>query len=134
MSSNIVNLGIYLRVSTNDQDTNTSKKTQLDGINNYVKEHQITINKSYIYEDRYSASHKPKSSDIDGDNPFTRRGLNELIADAKLGKLDAVAVYTHDRLTRNVEESLILKFFFKKLNIKLYYCKPGEKLNTESQN
>lgn len=59
--------------------------------------------------------------------------MNELITDAKLGKLDAVAVYTHDRLTRNVEESLILKFLFKKLKIKLYYCKPGEKLDTESE-
>lgn len=102
-------------------------------INEYIQAHKITVNKRYIYEDKFSASRKPKSSNIDDESPFTRRGLNELFNDAKLHKFDCVAVYTHDRLTRNVQESLILKFFFKKLKIEILYCKPGEKLNTQSE-
>lgn len=105
----------------------------MKAINEYIKEHKITVNKSYVYEDKYSASHKPRSSNIDDEKPFTRKGLNDLLADAKLKKFDSIAVYSHDRLTRNVHESLILKFFFNKLKIDVIYCKPGEKLDTESE-
>lgn len=102
-------------------------------INRYIEEHKIIVNKRYIYEDKYSASRKPRSSNIDDEKPFTRRGLNDLINDAKLKKFDTVMVYSHDRLTRNVQESLLLKFFFDKLKIKVIYCKPGEHLDTESE-
>lgn len=133
MDSTTINLAKYIRISTDKQDNNTSKKTQLDAIDKYINEHKIIVNKEYLYQDTYSASRKPKSSNIDDDKPFTRRGLNDLINDAKLKKFDTVAVFTHDRLTRNVQESLLLKFFFKKLNINVIFCKPGEKLDSESE-
>lgn len=104
----------------------------MNAINEYIERNKITVNKMYIYEDKYSASKKPKSTNIDDEKPFSRKGLNELLTDAKLAKFDKIAVYTHDRLTRNVQESLILKFFFDKLKIDVIYCKPGEKLDTES--
>lgn len=127
------NLAIYLRVSTNKQDTNTSKETQMKTIDRYIEDHKLIFNKQYIYEDKYSASRMPKGSSIDDAKPFTRRGLNELLNDAKLNKFDTVMVFNHDRLTRNVQESLLLKYFFKKLNINLIYCKPGENIDTESE-
>ena len=102
-------------------------------INEYIKEHNISVSNPYVYEDEYSASRSPKSSSIDDEKPFTRRGLNNLIDNAKLKKFDTVMVYNHDRLTRNVQESLLLKFFFDKLKIKVIYCKPGENVDTESE-
>lgn len=128
----MLNLALYLRVSTDKQDTNTSKETQMKTINRYIEEHKIIFNKQYIYEDKYSASRMPTGSSDDA-KPFTRKGLNELINDAKLGRFNTVMVFSHDRLTRNVQESLLLKYIFKKLKVDLIYCKPGENVDTESQ-
>lgn len=105
----------------------------MNAINRYIEVHNITFNKQYIYEDKYSASRGPNSTSIDDAKPFTRKGLNELINDAKLKKINTVMVLNHDRLTRNVQESLLLKYFFKKLDIDLIYCKPGENVNTASE-
>ncbi|HEY8892915.1 MAG TPA: recombinase family protein [Clostridium sp.] len=124
---------MYLRVSTDKQDKNTSKETQMKTIDRYIEDHKIIDTKKYIYEDKYSASRMPKGSSIDDDKPFTRRGLNELINDAKLNKFNTVMVFNHDRLTRNVQESLLLKFIFNKLSINVIYCKPGENVDTESK-
>jgi len=129
----MLRLALYLRVSTDKQSTNTSKETQMKTIDKYIEDHKIIATKTYIYEDKYSASRNPNGSSIDDAKPFTRRGLNELINDAKLNKFNTVMVFNHDRLTRNVQESLLLKFIFNKLNINVIYCKPGENVDTESE-
>lgn len=123
----------YLRVSTEKQDSNTSKQTQLNLIKQKIVEKNLTNRELIIYTDTESASKKPKSENIDSDNIFYRNGLNQLIFDARLGKFDTLIVYSHDRLTRNVYESLMLKYIFRKLNITVIYCRAGEDLNSENQ-
>lgn len=102
-------------------------------INGYIEEHKLIYNKQFFYEDTDSASRRPKSSNIYDEKLFTRRGLNELITDSRLKKFDTIMVYTHDRFTRNVQESLVLKVLFDKLKIRVIYCKPGENVDTESE-
>ncbi|WP_156792054.1 recombinase family protein [Caloramator australicus] len=126
-------IAIYLRVSTEKQDSNTSKDTQFNTIKMKIKELALENRVTFIYEDTESASKKPISSNFEDDSFSSRKGLNELIFDAKLGKFDTLFVYSHDRLTRNVHESLLLKYLFKKLNIDVVYCRPGEDLNTQNQ-
>lgn len=105
----------------------------MNAINRYIDVNNIIVDKQYIYEDKYSASRGPKGSSIDDAKPFTRKGLNELINDAKLNKFGTIMVFNHDRLTRNVQESLLLNFLFEKLKINVIYCKPGENVNTGSE-
>lgn len=133
MSSHTKNLAIYLRISTEKQSKNTSKETQLKVINEYISNNNIKIDKQFIYEDKQSASRRPKGSSIDDERISTRKGLNDLIFDARLKKFDTVMVYSHDRFTRNVQEAFLLKFLFDKLNIEVIYCRPGEDTNSENK-
>jgi site-specific DNA recombinase len=132
-NTEIRNVAIYLRVSTGRQNANTSKETQLLAINNYISQNKVNIGKMFTYEDKDSAYRNPKSSNIEDETISSRPGLNELLIDAKLKKFDCIIVYSHDRLTRNVHESLLLKFLFERLKIKVIYCKAGEQLDTESE-
>lgn len=133
MNLSIKNIAIYLRVSTEKQDSNTSKKTQLSTIEKYIDDNKINVHSKFIYEDKDSASRRPRGLTIDDDKISSRPGLNELIADARLKKFDTIIVFSHDRLTRNVQESLLLKYLFTKLDIEIIYCRAGEKLNSENQ-
>jgi site-specific DNA recombinase len=123
-------IAIYLRVSTKKQDTNTSKETQLNAINNFITEKGLSNLPKFIYQDTESASRNLKSTNIDDDRISVRSDLNQLILDAKIKKFDGLFVHTHDRLSRNVRESLLLTFLFKKLKIPIFYCKPGEVLDS----
>lgn len=133
MNFPIQRVAVYLRVSTEKQEGNTSKENQLYFIERYIEDNKLQISEKFIYEDCYSASRNPKSTDINDDKISSRPELNRLIFDAKLKKFDTVFVYSHDRLTRNVRESLLLKYLFEKLKINVIYCRPGEKLSSENE-
>jgi DNA invertase Pin-like site-specific DNA recombinase len=126
------NAAIYTRVSTKDQSINTSLASQLKIIIDYCKSNSITYDENYIYTDEDSAFRNPKITNINDINLISRPGLNKLILAARLGKFDTVVVYSHDRLTRNVQEYFLLKYLFNNLKIQIIYCRPGEDIDTKN--
>jgi len=47
-------------------------------------------------------------------------------------KFDKLIVYSHDRLSRDTHESLLIKHTLNKLNIDILYSRPGEQINSEN--
>lgn len=81
-------IGIYCRVSSEDQKTDL----QLDAIRGYAENRGLTVFKEYM--DHISGA---KSS---------RPALDELLADARRRRFDAVVVWKIDRLGRSVPHLL----------------------------
>lgn len=134
-------LAIYIRVSTEKQNKNNSKDNQLESISALIKSKGWDNVPSEIYDDTHSASLGPKlsilnSSDenINNLNPsiFLREGIRKLFYDASFKKFDKLIVYSHDRLSRDAYESLLLKHTLNKLNIEIIYSRAGEQINSEN--
>lgn len=135
-------LAIYLRVSSDKQDKNTSKESQLKAINKFITFNNWCEIPYEIYDDTQSASHTPKYDLVNNEldsftdfedltpNIFLRNDLRRLIYDASLRKFDKLLVYSHDRLSRDVYEGLFIRHTLKKLNVDIIYCKPGEQFNS----
>ena len=134
-------LAIYIRVSTKKQANNTSKTTQLETINALIKSNGWEGIPYEIYDDTKSASFPPnvgnlntldEDSDISNPSVFLRAGLRKLFYDAMFKKFDKLIVYSHDRLSRDAHESLLIKHTLNKLNIDILYSRPGEQINSEN--
>lgn len=143
MNSNQLTVAVYIRVSTDKQDDNTSKETQLEIIKNYINSTwpNRKVN-TIIYNETMSASLSPKnlydlkdySYDMDTFYEMIHRPeLKRLILDGRLKKFTDVLVYSHDRLSRNEYERFIIKFAFNTYKLQLHYCKAGESLNSDSK-
>ncbi|MGU8865484.1 recombinase family protein [Clostridium perfringens] len=130
-------IAIYMRVSTSKQADNQSLDTQENTINSYIASRHDWINPiCYKYVESHSASLKPKASNNLKESSFDslkRPKLRELFLDATIGKFDYVLCASHDRLTRNTNEGIILKHLFSRLNITLIYCRPGETISSENE-
>ncbi|MDH5064026.1 recombinase family protein [Clostridium perfringens] len=139
MNSLPKNIAIYTRVSTEKQDSNNSKANQLESIKQYINNQGWSDVPYEIYSDTQSASITSNSlnmyNDSDTMNPsiFLRDGLRRLIYDANYKKFDKLIVYSHDRLSRDIYEGLLIKHTLKKLNIDILYSKAGEQINSENQ-
>lgn len=92
-------IAIYARVSTDDQKADL----QLDALKQYAKNRNVTVFKEYI--DHISGA---KAS---------RPALDEMLADARRRKFDAVAVWKIDRLGRSVQHLLSVLTELQTLNI-----------------
>lgn len=92
-------IAIYARVSTDDQKADL----QLDALKQYAKNRDVTVYKEYI--DHISGA---KAS---------RPALDEMLADARRRKFDAVAVWKIDRLGRSVQHLLSVLTELQTLNI-----------------
>lgn len=134
-------LAIYIRVSTAKQDSNNSKENQLESIFSLIKDNNWDTIPYEIYDDTFSASLGPKlsilnSSDenFDNLNPsiFLREGIRKLFYDASFKKFDKLIVYSHDRLSRDAYESLLIKHTLNKLNIEIIYSRAGEQINSKN--
>lgn len=55
-----------------------------------------------------------------------RPELKRLLEDAKANKFKTVIVFKRDRLTRNIEDAVLIKNLFKELDVKVVYTDPGE--------
>lgn len=142
MNSQPQSLAIYLRVSTDKQEDNTSKENQLKYIKKFITLNNWDNIPYEIYDDTQSASHHPKFdfvndeldefTDFEDFSPsiFLRKDLRRLIYDASLKRFNKLLVYSHDRLSRDIYESLFIRQTLKRLNIEIIYCKPGEQLNS----
>lgn len=132
-------IAIYLRVSSKKQKDNTSKDTQLQIIQQYIKSHGWENVPYEIYDDTKSASLSPKidllnesNPELDDFNPniLLREDLRRLIFDATSKKFDKLLVYSHDRLTRDIYEGLLIRYTLKKLGIEIIYCRAGEQIDS----
>lgn len=134
-------LAIYLRVSTDEQNSNTSKPAQLESINKYIAYEGWADIPIEVYDDTHSASIISKNMLSDNDvnsidildiSTFLRDELRRLIYDATLKNFDKVLVYSHDRLSRNNYESLLIRHTLNKLGIDIIYTKPGELIKSDN--
>ncbi|WP_142419118.1 recombinase family protein [Clostridium tertium] len=134
-------LAIYIRVSTTKQDGNHSKENQLESIFALIKANNWDNIPYEIYDDTFSASLGPKLSILNSSdetfnnlNPsiFLREGIRKLFYDASFKKFDKLIVYSHDRLSRDAYESLLIKHTLNKLNIDILYSKAGEQISSEN--
>src|SRR5579859_1430465 len=88
-------VGIYLRVSSEEQRERQSIETQRDFAMKYCDLHQLQIHETYA------------DDGVSGTVPIARRaGASRLLADARKGKFDQVLVFKLDRIGRDT--SLIL--------------------------
>jgi len=81
-------VAIYCRVSTDDQKADL----QLDALRQYAEARRLTVYREYV--DHISGAEA------------SRPALNELLADARRRRFDAVAVWKIDRLGRSVAHLL----------------------------
>lgn len=134
-------LAIYIRVSTIKQDGNHSKENQLESIFALIKANGWNNIPYEIYDDTFSASLGPKLSILNSSNEsfnnlnpsiFLREGIRKLFYDASFKKFDKLIVYSHDRLSRDAYESLLIKHTLNKLNIDILYSKAGEQISSEN--
>lgn len=134
-------LAIYLRVSTDEQNDNTSKPAQLESINKYIANEGWSDIPFEIYDETQSASIISKnitsnnavnSIDILNISNFLRDELRRLIYNATLKNFDKLIVYSHDRLARNNYEALLIRHTLNKLGIDIIYTKPGEQIKSDN--
>lgn len=143
MNSKQKTVAVYIRVSTEKQEDNTSKENQLEVINSYINYTWGNSNvKTIIYDDTMSASLPPKNLNSISDYSYNtssfyemihRPELKRMLFDAELKKFSDVLVYSHDRLSRNEYETFIIKYALKKFKVEIHYCKAGESLNSDSK-
>lgn len=136
----VLKVGIYLRVSTEEQDDGYSKNIQLSAANDYIKtffkDKEIS---KIIYDDTMSASIPPRQNELIDDFPseynfevmLCRPELKKLLNDAKHHNIDVVLVYCHDRLSRNSSEEHIIESTLSMYNIPIHYTRAIEQ-NSEN--
>ncbi|OFZ06271.1 MAG: hypothetical protein A2X97_02285 [Bdellovibrionales bacterium GWA1_52_35] len=94
--------GIYVRVSTNDQ--NSGLESQIRTLKEYCEKNKIVSYQVFADEGISGA----KSS---------RPGLDRMMAEARQGKIDRVIVYSFSRFARSVTHLLTALEEFRKLNV-----------------
>jgi site-specific DNA recombinase len=109
-------LGIYMRVSSDDQADRGTIQTQADQVDRWLRAHP-----SFEDVDRYS------DDGVSGMVPLSQRpNGGRLIRDAAAGRLDAVLVYQVDRLGRNAIDLLGVRRLLETLNVRLLSVVEGE--------
>lgn len=98
----------YARYST-DKQTENSIAYQLNKINEYCNNHNITLSNIYIDE---------ASSGTNTD----RKGFIDMIADAKLKKFDTIIIYDTSRGSRDVADWFNFRKTMMTLNIEVISC------------
>ncbi len=104
----IINLGGYMRISTDEERQRYSLPVQKKRINEHVNSHRKDGYRLHkIYSDQASA------------RTLNRPGLQELLEDAERGIIQAVVVTKMDRLCRNLADQLRLTDLFHKWGTRL---------------
>lgn len=90
---------IYARVSTRGQkEEGTSLETQVEAMETWGEEHGYTD--THVFQENYSGTQ------------LNRPQLDKVKELARLGKMDALLVHSWDRLGRDMEHQIILRYFF----------------------
>lgn len=95
----------YIRVST-DEQTEFSPDAQLRAIKKYAKEHDIILNKEFIFIDE----------GISGRRADKRPAFQKMIATSKIkpNQFDVILVHKFDRFARSREDSVVYKSLLKR--------------------
>lgn len=108
---------LYTRVSTDEQaEHGYSLQSQLEECRRYAGIHGLTVI-AEISDDR--------SGSI-----LERPGLDRLRDMIDQGKIDALVVFSPDRLTRNLAHSLLLREDMGQADVELHFCNRGKSENT----
>jgi site-specific DNA recombinase len=108
---------VYARVSTDEQAKHGySRETQIEACRKYAADNGLTV-VAELREDYSGAK-------------LSRPELDKLRAMGERREIDAVIVYTADRLSRNLAHSLILREEWQKAGIELHYCNRGKSEDT----
>ncbi|MHC1685821.1 MAG: recombinase family protein [Clostridiaceae bacterium] len=129
----------YVRVSTRKQkiigtSDNVQKKTAIEYVKRYNEDHPnspISLDKNLILDEV-----KPASTIENGINDFAgilkTRPVLEHIMDMVFRKdFKHLIIYSRDRLTRDFNQFITLKYLLNKYGIQIHYSRPGESLNIE---
>ena len=109
-------LGVYLRVSSEDQAERGTIATQADQI-----KHWLAVHREFAEIDRYV------DDGVSGMIPLSQRTAGaRLVRDAASGRLNAVLVYQVDRLGRDAVDLLGVRRLFKSLGVRLLSVVEGE--------
>lgn len=102
----------YARVSTDDEEQQSSYEAQVDYYTRYIKS-----NSKWEFVDIYS------DEGISGTNTKRRDGFNRMIADALDGKIDLILTKSISRFARNTVDTLTTVRKLKDKNIEVFFEK-----------
>ena len=102
----------YARVSTDQEDQQTSYEAQLDYYTNYIKEHD-----NWVFTGMYS------DEGITGTSIKKRDGFNTMVRDALDGKIDLIITKSVSRFARNTVDSLTTVRKLKEKGVEIYFEK-----------
>ncbi|MCY6370656.1 recombinase family protein [Clostridium ganghwense] len=123
----------YLRVSTEEQEKEGfSLDVQKKAALNYSDEHELGLKGNMIFDESKPASTiNNKNLDDDLNSTLkTRPVLQNILDMAQQKSFTDLIVFSRDRLTRNFQEFIALRFILQKNNINIHYCRTGETLNS----
>lgn len=143
----------YARVSTQEQGKKgLSIDYQKDMIKKYVNDYNELIDESNLSDDDKKKKKldlnpemileeiKPASTiltnNVDNDINETlqnRPKLQQIIDLAMRKEFGHLILLSRDRLTRDFEQFIALKYIFKKNGITIHYCRPGENVETGNE-
>lgn len=136
----------YLRVSTQEQEKEGfSLITQKKAANDYIERYNDNIIKNsldkplldlpenFILKEVKPASivYSKNRNDSLFSNLNSRPLLKTILEMAQRKQFNHLIVFTRDRLTRNFEEFIALKYMLKRNGIRIHYSRSGESLDVE---
>lgn len=144
---------IYIRVSTNEQgEKKLSPEYQKEQALKYIDEYNENIHKENLnnengthlelelYENNIFEEIKPASTvfknyiDNNLEESLKNRPLLQHIIDlAQNKKIGHLIVLSRDRLTRDFQQFITLKYILNKNNVKIHYTRPGENINIQDK-
>ncbi|MEJ8554173.1 recombinase family protein [Tepidibacter sp. Z1-5] len=128
----------YLRVSlTRQKKEGYSLDAQMERIQKFVEKKEFYLPENLIFKEEKPATkvyghERDELSIIDS---FTERPiLTQLLRNAQQRKFKHLIIYSRDRLSRVVEDTIALELFFKRCGIDVHYIKDGENIeDTDSE-
>ena len=102
----------YARVSTDNEEQETSYEAQVDYYTNYIKN-----NPSWSFVNVYT------DDGISALSTKNRTGFNTMVADALNGKIDLIVTKSVSRFARNTVDSLVTIRKLKEKGVEVYFEK-----------
>jgi site-specific DNA recombinase len=116
------NAAIYARVSSAKQKEGDNIQSQLSALLDYANKHDYTIPNGWVFQDEgFSGS------------IIQRPSLDSLRGVVQEGIVDAVLVYSPDRLSRKYAYQLLLEIEFQKWGVELIFLNTPKAQNPEEQ-
>lgn len=126
----------YLRVSKWEQaKEGYSLPSQEKMARGFCDKNGLLLDKSYIFTESKPASKiEQKNADISLEDSLNLRPeLKKLLDLAQKKQFTHLVILSRDRLARDFEQFLAIKFILSKNNIKIHYSKEGENFNSSDE-